>query len=389
MKHIPTIFLFLIILYFSQNVLYVGGGSLIAQSSLFLIILLSSIYTLHVIADGKNSTFVKIWFIFLILNIFGYIFTSDLSSELIFDQWKGILIVLLPFFPIYYFTRHNLVTRKHLIIFFTCMTVITMSQFYFNRDQIIAARIKANFGYYSPTKTDLVNNVTYAFVFLLPFIFFIRNRIISFLVILLFAFFVLQGAKRGAIIAASLGIIFYLIYIIKNSNISKTKSYLFVAVGLILIIYLGNQYYQSNAFLAERFTAMAEGDSSGRQIIYQNLVDSWMNANFIELFFGFGLGSSLIYSQMNSFAHNDWIELLVSYGLLGVIIYLCLFISAVKLIRKSKDYDQKFLLVTIVSIWLFTTLISMNFMTTDSIFQTILLGYVVGKSNVHTEPNLL
>lgn len=126
---------------------------------------------------------------------------------------------------------------------------------------------------------------------------------------------------------------------------------------------------------------MAEGDSSGRDTIYSNLFNAWLNSDIIHLLFGHGFGST-IYISGGSWAHNDWLELLTNFGLLGVSIYLTLFATATKLAFSEKLYiDKRILLLTILTIWFFTTLVSMNYTNTSSIFQTIILAYLIGSTS--------
>lgn len=59
-KYIPKTLLLLIIIYFSQNILYAGGGSLIAQASLFTILAISGFYWIKtLIAKTKKPFFIK------------------------------------------------------------------------------------------------------------------------------------------------------------------------------------------------------------------------------------------------------------------------------------------------------------------------------------------
>lgn len=92
---------------------------------------------------------------------------------------------------------------------------------------------------------------------------------------------------------------------------------------------------------------MLEGNVSGRDRIYANIFNGWLDSdNFINLLFGYGFAGSRLLSGSGHFAHNDWLELLSNFGLLGVTIYIVLFYSASKFIRNNKwGSDKKIIFI--------------------------------------------
>lgn len=377
-KFIPNILLLLIVIYFSQDVLYTGGGSIIAQLSLFVILGVSGIYLIKtLLLKTKKPDFYKAWTSLLILNLFGYIFTADHSFSGHFSQFKAILMVLIPFFPFYYFSQKNIIGKRSLIVFFIITLAITVAQFYAQRAQILSSRVTDN--------EDVVNNVAYTFVFLIPFLFLLKNKkILSMLLAFLLLFFIIQGAKRGAMIAGSLGLIFFGYYQFKTiGKKNKIKGTLLAIVGVVALVYFAYSNMQQNQFLVERLQSMEEGQSSGRDVIYLNLFNTWYNSDsFINILFGHGFGSTIFFSGAGHWAHNDWLELLTNFGLLGVAIYLSLFVSSVKMVfGKQWNIDKRIVLMAILSIWFLTTVVSMNYTSTSSIYQTIMLAVIYGSQN--------
>ena len=115
-KYIPNTLLILIMIYFSQDILYEGGGSIIAQISLFTILIVSGIYWIRTLLQTtKKPLFYKAWTALLLLSLIGYIFTADLSFSGHFEQLKTILLVSLPFYPLYYFSQKGNLKSIHLI----------------------------------------------------------------------------------------------------------------------------------------------------------------------------------------------------------------------------------------------------------------------------------
>lgn len=128
---------------------------------------------------------------------------------------------------------------------------------------------------------------------------------------------------------------------------------------------------------------MLEGNVSGRDRIYANIFNGWLDSdNFINLLFGYGFAGSRLLSGSGHFAHNDWLELLSNFGLLGVTIYIVLFYSASKFIRNNKwGSDKKIIFITILGIWFVTTLFSMGYTSMGGYLNAIMLGYLIGSKN--------
>lgn len=372
---IKYILIGLIIIYFSQDILYTGGGSVIARMSLFAVLSISGIYWLKsMFTKTKKPLFYKAWTALLLLNVLGYIFTADFSFNGHFSQLKGILIASLPFYPFYHFAQRGHLKSKQLIVFFLIMLVVSIAQFYVYKVEILSIRQSDN--------ENIVNNVAYTFVFLMPYLFLLKERkLLSLLLSFVMLFFIIQGAKRGAMISGVIGMTFFAYYQLKTiDKKNKTKGVLLVVAGIAALAYFGYDYYQQNQFLVQRMQSITEGDSSGRNTIFANLFNVWVNSgSFLNLLFGHGFGSTIFLSRTGSWAHNDWLELLTNFGLLGVSIYLTLFVSATKAAFQNQwNIDKRILMMTIVSIWFFTTVVSMNYTSTNSIYQTIMLAYLIG-----------
>ena len=254
---------------------------------------------------------------------------------------------------------------------------LTILQFYINKASILLITGK--------DPENIVNNMAYSFVFLIPFLFFLKNRkITSLIVASIIMIFIIQGAKRGAVVTGIASMSFFLFYQFTNINKKhRIKSIVVTLMGIIVIVFLGIDFIEKNQFLVQRMQSISEGNSSGRDIIYSNLFNAWSNSNNpITLLFGFGFGKTILLSGTGTWAHNDWLELLINFGFLGVLVYLTLFLSSVMLLfNENWSKDKKLLLLSIMSIWFITSMISMNYMASDSLYQSIALGYIIGSNN--------
>jgi len=382
-EFIRNLLLISLVIYYSRGFLY-EKGSLFFIGSVGIVLIISLFYLYKtLVAKRKKSLFYKTWTVLLILNTVGFIFTGEISNPLHYGMYLGIIMTSLTFYPFFYFAQHGVLKSAHLVRFLAIMLPITILIFFSNANMILADRLNKD--------TNIVNNVSYAFVALIPFVFFIkRKKLLPFSVMFIVVFFIIQGAKRGALIAGFIGLFGFIYYKIRTIPKKKrVRSYLFISLVIVAISYYAFDIYQSNEYLVSRMQKIGEvGGSSGREIIYLNLFNSWYNSdNVLNLLFGYGFAASLNLSGTGNFAHNDWFELLSNFGLLGIVIYGFLFYSAIKLLRLANwEIDKQLFFITILLIWFFITLVSMFYLIADGFMYSIVLAYVIGSNenkNIH------
>jgi hypothetical protein len=89
-------------------------------------------------------------------------------------------------------------------------------------------------------------------------------------------------------------------------------------------------YINTNTYLIDRFIELKDGNSSGRDSLFE---DIWKyctgtNASLSSVLFGNGINSTIIIA--GNLAHNDWLELFCCCGLIGVFAYAYLFINIIR-----------------------------------------------------------
>jgi hypothetical protein len=375
-KYIRDLLFFLYALYYAQESLY-ATGSLISQSCILLILLISGFYFFRTLFLKKENTFFYYsWTLLLVLNILGYILTADFSDPLHNHMFKSILGCMLSFYPFYYFAVNGELKSKHLIRFSLILLPVIILRFYTNRYMILFER--------SSDESDLVNNFAYLFVSLIPYFFLIKkNKIIAGLLMGIIIFFIIQGAKRGAIIGGFMGIMMYFYYQIKTIEKSNRIQGLLIAVLIIIALSaFAYTFSKGDEYMLNRMLSTFEGNGSNREVLYYAIFNEWYNcSNIWNYLFGFGFASSIDITGF--YAHNDWLELLCNFGVLGVFIYLVFFFSLAKIALKNEwKLDKKILMFTIIMIWFVITLISKRYSSFDGYSQAILFGYLIGsKSN--------
>ena len=133
--------------------------------------------------------------------------------------------------------------------------------------------------------------------------------------------------KRTLIITSLLTIVLYL-YHMKGA-----QSYMIKTIILVLILLSTAIFFQLDETLMgsilSRFQSISEDGGSGRNEIYQKIMhDIWWNFSTMDVLFGKGHSSVSRLLGLN--AHSDVLQLLHSFGITALFIYLMLTIHMIK-----------------------------------------------------------
>lgn len=320
----------------------------------------------------KKPRFIIIWSLFIVFVIFGFILTGEYSDTLYLSQLKNIIYFMSAFYPIYYWTSIGLLTIKHLRFFALILLPVLVLVFFTSE---INLKLEQN-------RENVVNNVSYMFVSLLPFLFFMKNRIVTLVFTIIILAFLIIGSKRGALVIGLLssGLILYfnLKHIQGKNIISKFRNVLIIGVILSVGFFYLSDVIESNYYVFDRL----ERNESTRPENYLALWNNWYNSSsFVNLLFGYGYFSSPLYTPEEVMAHNDWLEMLNDFGLVGFVIYILLLISFAKLIKKQQTIELKYTHILVLLIWVFISFFSMWMNNYANVMYAILIGYLVGKLN--------
>lgn len=291
-------------------------------------------------------------------------------------QIGNIFCAMLSFSLFAYLGKKGAMTAKYFSVAALCLLAASIFGYY--HAQVMAIERLA-----LDSDTDITNNATVYFLFLLPILFFIKKKWLKWLVLVVCLYYLLEGAKRGNILAASIPVVLIVWFELKDSRRSAFKT-VAVIIGIVALSIALYQWFTTNDYLMYRLEKTLEGSSSGRDQIYAHAWQTWITSdNIMHYLFGYGFDGILRQPLMNGmYAHNDWLEILVDYGLVGVVLYLSIFISFVKLIRKTKNTQIKMAMLSAVFIWFFKTLYSMGFTEGDMPILMISLGTAVGQSSL-------
>ena len=166
-------------------------------------------------------------------------------------------------------------------------------------------------------------------------------------------FFILLSVRRTSIVAAVLSFMCF----IKFEKV-RIKH---VVIGLLLMVitfhyayeYAGEQIVTRFGFVTSNDRTVTMG--SGREFFYVNLIDSYLNSTGKELLFGHGLGAiarhfAIMGDDYLNHAHNDYLEILYTFGLIGLLIWCYFVILLFKVWKKaSKTFERKIFLSCLLS----------------------------------------
>ncbi len=327
------------VFYHSQKVIF-GEGSNFGPT-MFLLMMAISLWYFFVVLIKKwlNRRIVIIWLGFFIINTINFFLTADYEQDLAI--FKGLILNFLPFFAFYYFAKKGILTKKMLIFFFIMALPLLSYQFIVSirTTQIVKMR------------DDVVDNSIYILIGLLPFAFFFNKKFLTLSSLLIIWFFMVESNKRAAILCGSIAILIFIYQVIFISKYKyKIQAFIFPIIFLSVMSYATYNIYSQNEFLSQRIDLMIDGDASGRDWIIGNHFDAWYTSNDImTLIFGFGYNSS--FQITGNVAHNDWIDMLGSFGILGVTLYLFLWYYLIReLFTGNWNKNNKIMMILYLAI---------------------------------------
>ncbi len=321
--------------------------------------------------EGKRLPVEKAVLFFAFFNLIHF-FVSFLWQTPSTTQIGNILYALLPLSMFTCLSQKGVMSDK--FFSFTAIVLLVAAVFhYYQAERIALIQMAADDG------TDITNNASVAFLMLLPMLLLVKNNIQKWVSLMICLFYLLMSAKRGNIIAAVIptGLLIY--SVLKDSRRSVLKTIL-VLVVIVVGALMVNHWVESNEYLLSRIEQTEEGNSSGRDAIYKGAWHVWYDSSSLKAhLFGYGFDGILQKAQTDyKHAHNDWLECLVNYGLLGVLFYLVVFVLLIVQIIKVKSFHIKIVLLSSFFIWFFKTMFSMGFTDESLAIMMISMGTAMG-----------
>ncbi len=322
--------------------------------------------------EGNRLPCEKIVLLFVLFNLIHF-FISFLWITPSTTQIGNILCAMLSLSLFAYLSQKGVMNDGAITIIGIVLTVVSVIQYNHYESVAIVTR-ELDEG------QSITNNATMAFLAILPMLFIMKNDIQRWITLLVCIFYILMGAKRGNIVAAIIPVGLFVYCMLRNRRRSGLKMIIVLAVifGIAVVTY---RWVSNNDYLQHRIEQTEEGNSSGRDVIYANAWRAWYGSGNLSVYLlGYGFDGTIHHPIMNKYhAHNDWLEILVDYGLLGIFLYLLVFIIFALQVKKVNSIEMKFVLISSIIIWLSKSLYSMGFMEETLSLMMISMGTVLGR----------
>ena len=346
-------------------------------------LLLFSIYCFFYVNINYNINFYlkALNYLILMFSVYGVIrifrgesiiLEHNLNEVIPFYYLKNIYISLLPIYVYYLLAKIGVLNKRYLQIYlllFLFLVSLSYIENYMNASK-------------SAECEEITNNMGIRFMTLIPMLFFLeKRRLLQYAALVYILTFVVMGMKRGAILLAVVLTIYFLYNSLKEAS-QKEKLYLLLLsiVAIVLICMVVTDLMDNSAYFNRRVQQTLEGNSSGRDYIYATLWYAFLeNGSLFHCLLGFGAHSTI--SIAGNSAHNDWLELLINNGLLGIVLYAWYWRKFASLKNIIEDENTRCTTVAYCITFFMLTLYSMSYNNMD-IFSTMGLGYCVAKADV-------
>lgn len=210
---------------------------------------------------------------------------------------------------------------------------------------------------------------------------FILNKPLRISIILLFAIVMMLSTKRGPLVTMFVGLIISLLI---NGRIN-VKAILSLSLVAFIGYYIIDIYFDT--FLSDWLGRWSERDdiSNGREEIWDLILNDVSNQDALTIIFGNGYEAShkLTYRFLwNAIgAHNDFIDILYNFGILGLSLFVLLIVSYLKniIIAIKVKFSHADMLAYLIACFLFGSLISSNMTRYATVYFGVFFYYMAGQ----------
>jgi O-antigen ligase len=339
-------------LFFSE-----GGTSLFGYAPVFSQLLLESISVL-IILSNFNKIFLnklnRIIFLWLIYSVFITILNSDnLHVDIRECIWWPLIYFL------FYTIALNDKNENHINILIKKVVPILFIIFFVQ--YLLIIRTKNIAIHYVDSQSFLSSNQVFFVTLLFPFAFLQKKQKYKYAFLFLGLIAAILSFKRSALIYTSLIIlvaVYFDFFKLKKKRFVKNFliGCIFISLSFLAYDYINKLTDES---ISLRFEKISEDRGSGRLDIYEAVWNKYRNQSWEYKVLGIGfngvrnkqwvsLGSGEYYS-----AHNDFLEILCDFGIIGIVIYLIFVIMIIRRIQYLRLLDNKYYQANIAAFIIF------------------------------------
>ncbi len=315
------LFFVLYTIFQKSNMFYIlETPGILSTYSPFLLFILSLVYVLFYKSKKYNDTTFNAFSTFqvaiLLVTLF-YALFYPLSYILLY------FTIPLPLLCALFVKKNNVIHDNECFINLSFISFLFLFLFYLQNHYVELLM-----------EDDVVTNASYTILYMLPLLLCSKKKVIRIVAIILTVVAVLLSIKRGSISALSVGLLVY--FYIVLFKLMSNKSKLLKIIILCLVCYVFYEFLLyfntlSDDSILNRFSSIVDDKGSGRLDIFKHTLEMIQGSSLLEVIFGHGWNMVIVDSTLGFSAHNDHLEILYDFGLIGYVLYLSMIIRLLKL----------------------------------------------------------
>ena len=373
------------VVYSMRGGFYTSGGT-VSRTMVLVVMLMGLYFTVYCVMHYYNrfGTFIKCHLFMIIFAIFSWlisdsvVYGSYVGKVTTLDFMKNFLYPNLSFYTFYFLNKKFNLSAKTLLTWAVLIGIGT----YFNMLYERATRLSALTWEAESTQIAL----GYTFAIMIPYAYFIKRPYLRMAVAFVLFLITVFSAKRGAMVlgAMLLMVCYYYTFMIGNKGRKGKMVFMGLIVAVVGVFFAWN-YISQNDFVMNRLAKMEEGDASGRDLMYAKMIDYCLNLPDI---FKFLFGGGVIHTVrvIGDYAHNDWLESFIDFGIFYTIAYFMFFVGLFREAKKAKP-EYKYIILSVAGGLLFKSFLSMGIYSMDQ-FVCFMLFACVFTSDYKAKPNI-
>lgn len=381
---------------------YVYNSNFIYEPLLLFLTGSALYYTFYAATNYKLPVYFKCLILFVfVLCIYGFFLvlmgddiywqaTGKFLRKYLYLLW--LTTSMLSVFPFYVFTCKGIIREREIKYLFFIFFICAICAYYGGLNQQMAYAIYVDSGQEEYTVTSV-----YSLLSLLPLIILFKNKqLLQFALLAIIFVYLILSSKRGAVVLGGLSSIILIFSMFVQSSLKKKMGIIFISLISLIGIYIFiNHLMETSQYFSNRIDRTLEGYVSKRDEYVKNILDYFTNSTNTAQFF-FGIGAQGTLSVNETFAHNDWLAILLENGIWGIFLFLLYWLGfAYTWIKSKMNFDAFVALGLLLLIGFGKSIFSMYYlpisaeMMTSSGFFAIALGYFLGKAFPQQETFLL
>lgn len=234
---------------------------------------------------------------------------------------------------------------------------------------------------------------TALYILILVFAIFINNNNRTVLIygIIPFATFFMGGSRTYFIVAIFLFLIIYYCYLHNKNGFWVTIIPLMIVLLLaVMKTAIGDKIISAFSDTENAYYGAWAKITSSRSVFWKAELDAYINTSLFEKIMGKGfnfvydVNKAAVNSQI--WAHNDFLQILLTYGIVGIYIY---FYSLKRLMKNTKFlYTKQLLLkICVISIWFFNAFFNMFYTYFCSMLSFPILLLLINEIDIYWHKN--